>query len=62
MWQKDCTPCTNTFTGEGCGGFVLFLSLFRGFRCLVFGHKVLWDSQGATTDGQLKQSRRQPVT
>ena len=54
--------CISTFTGEVCGGVVLLFSLFGGAGCLVFGHQVLWDSQGASADGQLKQSLGQRVT
>lgn len=62
MCRRNNTSCINTFTGEICVGFVLLFSLFGGAGCLVFGHQVLWDSQGASTDGQLKQSLGQPVT
>lgn len=51
---KNTTSCINTFTGEGCGGFVFPVN-FTGFGGIFFGLQVLWDSQGASTDGQLKQ-------
>lgn len=58
---ETVNPARFTFAGEGCGGFVLCFSMFTGFGCLLFGHQVLWDSQGASTDGQLKQSPCQTV-
>lgn len=58
---KNMTSFINTFTGEGCVGFAFSVSWFTGFGQLIFGHQVVWDSQGASADCQLKESISQLV-
>lgn len=58
--QKHNILC-HTFTGDGCGGFVFHVSWLTGFRHFIFGHQVLWDSQGPSADSQLKESISQLV-
>lgn len=50
-----------TFTGEGRSSFVHRFSFLCSFGGLLFGHQVLWNRQGTSTDSQLEQSSRQPI-
>lgn len=59
---KNVPSFINTFSGERCGGFIFSFSWFTGFGHFIFGHQVVWDSQGALTDGKLKESIRQLVS